>query len=196
MLRPVLVYLIAIFAQGCAVGAGAGINLTVDTRGTVGIMATLSADPYAARVESKKTPKFEESVSILPFAVAVSGGIQLNPGAGVLRLDAPGIGYTWNKIHGGEGAMGSVSGRFDLKWPFSGGYGWAVGGVVKGGWMSHLKVKQHPRVAARPEWPDGWDIHQIGPLGEVAVMYDERGVFAQFGVGFKYHWVNYYYFGL
>ena len=70
-----------------------------------------SADPYSARVESRKTPDYEESISILPFAVAVSGGVELNPGAGILRIDGPGYCYTWNEVRGDEGVMATARSR-------------------------------------------------------------------------------------
>ncbi len=194
MLRPLLV--IALLTQGCALGAGAGLNLTVDTRGRVAIMATLSADPYAVRVEPKKSPDIEESISVLPLSLAVSGGVELNPGAGVLRIDGPGYCYTWTKIDGDEGVMGTLTPRFDLKWPFAGGFDYAIGGVLKGGWLKTMFIEKHDRVTGRPEWPDGWTLHQLGPVGEVAVMHDEDGVFAQFGVGVKFRYLNYFYMGL
>jgi len=186
-----------LLGQACALTAGAGVNLSVDTRGRIALMATVSVDPSAVRVEPKKTPENEQSVSFLPLAVAVSGGIELNPGASILRVEAPGIGYTWNHIQDdGQGVVGRISPRFDLRWPFDGKFNLAVGGAIRGGWMSHLSLVQHDRLPSRPEWPDGWAIHQIGPQGEFAVMHDDKGWFAQFGAGFQYWYQDYFYIGL
>jgi hypothetical protein len=62
--------------------------------------------------------------------------------------------------------------------------------------MHHLSLEQLKRLESRPEWPDGWELHRIGPGVSAAVMHDDDGWFGQFTVSLLYEYLNYFYLGL
>ncbi len=182
---------------GCAFGGGAGIALSVDTRGAVAVLATTHVHTWGARVNAKTTPRYEGAFVLMPAQVA--GGYQFNPNAGLLRVDMPGMGFTADDVdQEHHGFAGSLHPRADITWPQGGdGARLAMGLSANMAWLPHLKTTQLKRLGSRPEWPDGWEFHQLGPSVDIAAMADEDGeVYGSLSLGARYQHLTYFYLGL
>ena len=168
--------LLLILTTGCALGAGGGLGVTMDTNGAVGVLVSAHVYPWGMRVEPKKTQGEETAFFLMP--VEVSSGIMLNPAETVLRIDMPFMGFTTDSIDGAEGFSGSLNPRFEVLWPLGEGeIRSAFGVAAHAAWLQHLSSTQLDRLAARPEWPNGWEIHQFGPAFDGALMYQDEGEF-------------------
>jgi len=194
-MRTIMIVGVLLMQAGCALGVGGGVGVSVDTRGRWMVLATVSVDNLGIRVEPKKTPETEQAPYLMHLAV--SGGAQIAPLAGVVRLDVSG-GSVWSEDHldAGWGYDATLAFRNEMIFPDEGKSTYAVGGVVKGAWYHHLKKTQLERVSSRPEWPDGWELHRLGPGGEVAILHDDEGWYGQFTLQVLYEWLNYFYIGL
>ena len=182
----------------CALGLGAGVGVTVDTRGTWTVLLSLQANNLGVRVEPQKTPRTEQAAYLNPMEF--SGGLRLNGDAGraaVLRMDLPGVAFSQDELDGGWGYNAALFMRNEITWPLDGSKSSvATGAVVKGAYMHHLSLEQLKRLESRPEWPDGWAIHSIGPGASAALMHDDDGWYGQFTLSMLYEYLNYFYIGL
>lgn len=188
--------LLMLLNTGCALGAGGGMGVTVNTKGSVGVLASAHIYPWGVRMEPKETQGEETAFFLMP--VEVSSGIMFNPGQTVLRIDMPFMGFTTDSIEAGQGFSGSLNPRFELLWPWGEGELRSAFGVAAHvAWMQHLLSTQLERVASRPEWPDGWEIHQFGPAFDGALMYRDEGEFyGTFTLSGIYRYLTYFYMGL
>ncbi len=190
------IFLFLFCFSGCALGLGAGVNVTLDTRGIWTVMGTVTVNNLGVRIEPKETPREEQAIYLM--GLEVSSGVALNPMAFVFRMDIPGMGWSMDDLDGGWGANAFVSFRNEVTVPFGDGKTTsAMGASLRGTWMHHLSLEQLERVQGRPEWPDGWRIHRLGPGFSTAIMYDDQdGVYGQFTLGLAYEYLNYFYIGL
>jgi hypothetical protein len=182
-------------ATGCAFAVGAGVGMSVDTRGTVSLLAMAHVKPMGFRVSQDRLVdrEYEAAAHLLPFYIA--GGIELNPGAWVLLVDIPGVGFTWNRTGEPHGLAFSLNVRTRLTWPFSGGSAMDWGGVLHSTYLANLKTKRFEPKASRPEWPEQWWFHGMGPALDIAVMKGE-GWYGHFTAAGRYQFISYFMMGL
>lgn len=191
-----LIAVCPLLVTGCAFGYGGGLGLTADTRGGVGVLASAHVYPWGIRVEPKKTPGKEAAMFLMPCEV--SSGAMIDPGAGLLRVDMPFMGFARDTIADGQGFAGRLNPRFEMLWPFDGADATsAYGAAAHFGWLQHLSSKKAPRLASRPEWPDGWETHQLGPVFDAAVMREiQGGWYGTFTISAVYRYLAYFSMGL
>lgn len=182
-------------ASGCAFGGGAGLGLTVDTRGSVGVLLTAQLQTLGMRVEPQETQRHQAAIMLVPMQVAA--GYELNPKAWMLQIDSPGIGFVADDVDNElSGFSGSMQMRVKIRWPEGSPTESAMGGALRFAWLPHLSVSEHPRLDSRPEWPDGFAFHSLGPAVDVSVLGDDKGVFGTFFAGAQYQYLSYFYLGL
>lgn len=182
-------------ASGCAFGGGAGLGLTVDTRGSVGFLVTGQVQTWGIRVEPQETQRHQAAAVLMPFQVAA--GYEVNPSAWMLQLDSPGIGFVADDVDNDlSGFSGSLHMRVRIRWQEDQETQTAMGGSLRFAWLPHQSVSQLPRLESRPEWPDGFAFHSLGPAVDVSVLGDDKGVFGTFFAGAQYQYLSYFYLGL
>lgn len=180
--------------SGCAFAIGAGVGMSVDTRGTVSLLATGHVMPMGFRVSQDRLVdrEYEAAVHLLPFTIA--GGIELNPGAWVLLVDIPGVGFTWNRTEEPHGLALSLNVRTRMTWPFSGGSTMDWGGVLHSTYLASLKTKRFEQRESHPEWPEQWWFNGMGPALDVAVM-KGGGWYGHFTAAARYQFISYFMMG-
>ncbi len=189
---------VLVMQAGCALGLGGGLGVSVDTRGACTVLLSLHANNLGIRVEPKETPRTEQAAYINPMEFA--GGVRLGgdrPNAYILRMEPAGVAFSQDELDDGWGGNLGLSVRMEVAWPTDGAKSsFGVGGVLKGAVFHHLDVEKLKRLESRPEWPDGWELHRIGPGASVAVMHDEEGWYGQFTLMMLYEYLTYFYMGL
>ena len=183
----------AMLAGGCAIGGGASAGLLVDTRGSIGVMASVRGFPWGMR-QSDTAEGHEAALGMMPLEVG--GGYDFNPKAATLHVRIPGMGYTFDNIDDEWGLQTSLNAVFDMKWPVEGEFKGAFGAGLATAWLPHLDHAVLPRHPNRPEWPDPHRIHRLGPGLSVNVLYDDEGVYGQFFLGAVYDVIEYFTIGL
>lgn len=197
LLLPTALLAVALpMLAGCAFGGGAGLGLSVDTRGAVAILATAQVQTWGIRAEPNESPRHETAAVLMPMQV--SAGYEFNPQAFVLAIDTPGVGLVANGVDDRQaGFAGSLHMRAQMRWvEGESDTRFAMGGSLHLAWLPAFSVSQLPRLEARPEWPDGWRFHSIGPAADISVLADDNGTFASFLVGAQYQYLEYFYLGL
>ena len=195
MMARALVVAAGVVLGGCALGLGAGVGVSMDTRGTVYILASVEVAPMGMRVAQDRLVDREYETAAYLLPVQFQGGVALNPGAGVLIVDLPGVGFTYDRTQSPHGMALSLNVRSKFDWPFDGGkssLGW--GGVLRGSYLAHLSSKRS--APHRDEWPEGWQFHGLGPSLDVAVMHDDGGWYGLFTLGARYQFLTYFMMGL
>ncbi|GEM_PF-6265592 len=194
LLAPVL--LAPALLSGCAFGGGGGLGITGDTRGSVGIMLTGHVQTWGIRAEPEKGKRHETAAVLMP--AQVSGGYEFNPSAWVLRLDAPGIGVVSDSVDNSSfGLSSSLHLRALIRWEDGAEAATtALGPAIRLAWLPHLSTSQLPRLDSRPEWPDGWEFHSVGPAMDISVLTDDKGWFGSMFLGGQYQYLSYFYMGL
>lgn len=184
-----------LLAGGCAFGGGAGLGLTVDTRGSVGVLLTGQVQTWGIRMEPQETQRHQAAAVLMPFQLAA--GYEMNPNAWMLQIDSPGIGFVADDVDNDlSGFSGSLHMRVRIRWPEEEERQTAMGGSLRFAWLPHQSVSQLPRLESRPEWPDGFEFHSVGPAADVSVMSDDKGLFGTFFAGASYQYLSYFYLGL
>lgn len=185
---------LALILAGCALGAGASAGLTVDTRGAVGVMVTANALPWGFRNANDDTQR-QGAGFLMP--VSVGGGYEFNPSAAILRVDLPAAGFSMDEVSEDWGIQGTLNPRAQFAWPTGDDpvrEAWGVAGGFT--WLQYLHKEKIPKLSSRPEWPQGWKIHSMGPTVNIAVMNDDKGWFGQLFLGASYSYLTYFMIGL
>lgn len=180
--------------SGCAFGVGGGVGVSMDTRGTVSVLASVNIMPWGLRAKDVDE-KTEFAGHLIP--VELSGGVTLNPGGWILRIDMPGIGFNWEKLESDQGFSTSLHLRAQITWPFCDGPvkdTW--GGVLHAAYLKHFESSIAQPPASRPDWRDTHSLHGVGPGLSVAVLADDDGWLADFTLSAQYLYITYFTIGL
>ena len=197
-MHKIILILALLGISGCALGLGGGLGVSVDTRGSFTVLLSLHANNLGLRVEPDKTPRTEQATYLNPMELA--GGVRFGgdrPTAGIMRLEIAGVAFSQDELDDGWGGNLGLAFRTDFAWPLDGSKSsYGVGGVLKGAVLHHLDVTKLKRLESRPEWPDGWKLHRIGPGASVAVMHDDEGWYGQLTLMMLYEYLTYFTVGL
>jgi hypothetical protein len=166
----------------------------MDTRGTVSVLASANVMPWGLR--AKDVGDKSEFAGHL-MNMELSGGVTLNPGGWILRIDMPGVGFTWEDLESEHGFSTSLHLRAQITWPFcEGPVKDAWGGILHAAYLPHLDSSSEPPPASRPEWRESNSFHSLGPGLGVAVLADDEGWLADFTLSAQYMYITYFTIGL
>jgi hypothetical protein len=190
----ILSFCTGLVLSGCAFGAGAGFGVSMDTRGTVSVLASGNVMPWGLRAKDVGD-KSEFAGHLMPMEL--SAGVTLNPGGWIIRVDMPGVGFSGEDLDSEHGFSTSLHLRAQISWPFCGGEAKdAWGGILHAAYLKHLDSSTTQPPASRPEWREGHSFHGIGPGLGVAILADDDGWLADFTLSAQYLYITYFTIGL
>jgi hypothetical protein len=127
----------------------------------------------------------------------LSAGVTLNPGGWIIRVDMPGVGFSWEYLEPEHGYFTTLHLRAQITWPFCGGtVKDAWGGILHFAYLPHLDSSTEPPPASRPDWRESNSFHSLGPGLGVAVLSDDEGWLVDFTLSAQYLYITYFTIGL